>query len=394
MLITLVATCDFKDPVYAFILSRYVYEEENVQEFNGDTMIKGSKDSKSLRHIVRAKLCVLKLVKEIRKKNPKILKYSYEDEKDKIVLGHVIVFRGTVKTNLTDLFNDYNILINKIPRYVLRAYEAVTNELNFEKTMKKANNCKSTSSLKQSTCTSNCCFGSKMKRTDSCNSNSNQKQKSCSSNCSSPYSKKTKERGLVLVGHSLGGFLAHSLGFLFNVPSIGIDAPGSADFKEIFNELKKLKLSKEMIESDYDSYMKGLGSTYVSIPNFVNMPLSHNTSVSVLFVDPPTDCSYYKNGDKLKAIQEVVSSIDWTRWFHDKERILDLVVNNKLVRKTNFNMEFSLLNVLEEERSKIIENMFLCSLPSKKIIENMFLCSLPSKKIDESSYLTRKAGTV
>ena len=283
-------SCNIESFQYAAVLSNLAYLKKSINSIEGETEISGLKERRKLREIIdEPDICHFKLI-DSRKSKPKILFYSYHKANCKEPLGYLFAFRGTEISIFADLKADLDIMIDIVPKYVLKATKWVKTELN-----KIQNN---------------------------------------------------EKFPFYAVGHSLGGFIAQIVCFqIKNCKSIAIEPPGT---KSLENEIQMLNPGKSFRE-----YMRKDSKIYVSMPNLVNLAKNFSTSPVFIKPRNPDKCDFYLERNCEKGFVKKVVKMAWTMFYHSIESILDWIMLFKCKKQNMLSQmsEFSLKEVFKIDKS-------------------------------------------
>lgn len=264
-LILLAQSCNIDNPVYSVVISKdadYV-KSSFINESN--PLIVGYFNSAHLFSLITEEdKCFILFDSVLKQDSPKILRYSVRADPSAATPDcYLIIFQGS-STTARDIHNN-NLLINGIvPEYVLEAKWALEDLIGSEQVP------------------------------------------------------------IIFGGYSLGGFLAESVGFIFDQPSFSVESPGSAKLTE--------KLNNIVDDSrDYKEYFLSKSTHIVGIPNFVSYGLDRIEDYpTILFSEPLTYCVHFISAfGKRFDFMTILQTPGWTDNYHNYNNLLHAIIENK-----------------------------------------------------------------
>ena len=305
-------SCQINNPVYSLVLADDVYYEVSrfEREHNPFLMARGER-AHFFDVIDEPDKCFITFIKTIKDNDPKINLYSFHDPAKVREKGYIYSFRGTT-LNFNDIFNDLQLAFYQVTNYA----KIIKDDIQAHMTEYEHNN-------------------------------------------------------VFFVGHSLGGEIAHSIGYLLNVPSTGVDAPGMVDFAPKLKDLYGL-------DRTYEDYHFRKAVDIVGVPNVVNYHFNRiEKRPIVIFVDVDVPCRFFSSFSFFAQppLDKIIYDPSWTYNFHNGNDIIKLLIDNrgKVDRVFVRNIDYNLYNVFSHQKAaKIVKKIYDC-LPGGLFGKRSFL---------------------
>ena len=296
----LVSSCNIANPVYTVIIADDVYKNKSsfTNESNPFISVKNQR-AHLFELISESSKCFIKYVKNLSTSDPKVSLYSVSETENGEVKAYVYAFRGTT-ANYNDILNDIQIAQGKVTDFAKKVKDEIKSHV-------------------------------------------------------SKYS----NTAIYFVGHSLGAKLAHSLGYLMDVPSFGLDSPGMASLANSLQSYFNLNKS-------YEDYHKMKVHDIFGLPNAVNYTLGHiEKHQTVLVSDADVPCSMFSifGLSPIIPLDKLLYNMQWTYAFHNTEDMIATLIRNKnnLSDVFIYHTDLSLYPIMSNPKTaKVIRKMHDC----------------------------------
>ena len=265
ILIITASSCDPHNLTYSTVLSWDVYESTTRFDGSLNPTIGKTKSAPLFDIITDKNKCFIRLDENLISFQPKVNVYSVRATENDEPIAYFIVTRGTT-SNPVDLHNDNLIALGYIPNYA-------STLLRYLK----------------------------------------------------PKLAGWEGKELIFTGHSLGAFVAHSVGFVLDKFSIGFESPGTKGHVKQMEELSGDGRS-------YIDYHTTKTAAVTGAPNFINYLLERvEWNHLVIFVPPLTSCAHFINFITFSRFtyQHMLETPGWTSHYHSSDLIVDTLIENK-----------------------------------------------------------------
>ena len=170
----------------------------------------------------------------------------------------------------------------------------------------------------------------------------------------------------LIVGHSLGGFLAELLAVYYDKKAISIDSPATTDF------IKNIQKSYNIPQEKVNRIINEKITSYISLPNIINSYFHYDRPMNVIFSDPNPNCNdyYYSSFDiskiSFKYLPRKISDmtydlLSWSLYYHRVTTMRDSLIANFKGNGYNEiigNFDSSKINLKYYFRSPLFERFF------------------------------------
>ena len=300
ILVTFVFSCNIENPVYSIVLSSDVYYENSYFKDEFNPLLKSASEEAFLLELVPTEeICIIQLIQEVSASQPRALLYSYSNSTSLEVEGLIFVFKGTTPTYYADFYNALLTYYGYLSSYVKTISNILTNHLDL-----------------------------------------------------------IKNNNVYFVGHSLGAKIAHSMGFLFDMKSIGVDGPGMLEFgRQLETEYNSTR--------SYEKYHQTKTINIVGVPNLVNLSHTRAEKTSTVIFNAPINYCYNLNSFPLSQIpllEQVARSFSWTQHYHGIDNMIaTLIENKKNLNAVIEKIPFSLKKVFNHSKARnLLDKLINC----------------------------------